>query len=377
MCSVSVADVNELTPLARLLAELAPESLLVPQFVYPSATPSPLDSSNDAVDQLSEEQPAFAFSALFVSSPDISRSRTQQGLKPESSRLPSAASSPQNLHNAFIGFTWGPALDHFDNSCTDSPSTSRLQSPLNPDQSLPRLRLRPKSDNAFSATPYRTTPKPNVRPKRRGRVSDSYLSALSFTKNSFVTPMRYPSSVPRTVPRTLNRTCRRSVSDRVAFQQLLGCVTASARKKVMESGKKPRNIPRAASEPLPVFSVAAPLGDEPKASTRQVKTKGKARRPLPVIQINPCLSISDDSAPPSPSPRPGSSASRRSMRSGTPSLIHDFGDTMMRATPSPTLGLDSSSSLGFTDERLDEMEDRLRTIKSALKRVRQRLQRLQ
>lgn len=63
---------------------------------------------------------------------------------------------------------------------------------------------------------------------------------------AYATPMKpYAASPYATLPRTgtIRRTVpRRSVSDREAMKQLVDCVGMSARKKVLESGRKPRII---------------------------------------------------------------------------------------------------------------------------------------
>ena len=60
----------------------------------------------------------------------------------------------------------------------------------------------------------------------------------------FATPIRHNALTPfQTLPRTstVRRTVqRRAVSDREAMKQLVDCVGMSARKKVLESGRKPR-----------------------------------------------------------------------------------------------------------------------------------------
>ena len=116
---------------------------------------------------------------------------------------------------SFIGFTWGPALDAFDPQ-KDSPTPKKVafHSLLDTtgNQALHNRLMVP-------ATPQGDTGKVFATPIRG---------------NPMATPFARPSTVRRsTAP-------RRVVSDREAMKELVNLVGMSARKRVIESGRKPR-----------------------------------------------------------------------------------------------------------------------------------------
>lgn len=180
--------------------ERKPEMLHVPQFTY-SATPT--IPSNVSLEHDESSSDRFAFSGLFQSSaasPGFSVIQPTPSKSNKSILRERAASS-------FIGFTWGPSIDAFTEVL--SPSTQKLAA-------TPRVL---QSTRKFSeqATPQRYP---------------------------FATPVRPSAMTPfHTLPGTgtIRRTApRRAVSDREAMKQLVNCVGMSARKKVLESGRKPR-----------------------------------------------------------------------------------------------------------------------------------------
>lgn len=215
-----------------------------------------------------------------------------------SSRL-GAALHESSSSGAFIGFSWGPPLDAFSldpfgadeeteeytapianggrpgkyplasllAAYTSNQDYDPLKTPK-PHGRQPSVLVTPKPLLPAAPTPFvvRTTNPPRT-PGPGGVVEIDFpiMTAIQetprgFSRDSFATPARpgtlstpYPShyynaphyqaSFMNTVPKPNNarRTVpRRTVSDREAFKQLIDCVTMSARKKVLESGKKPK-----------------------------------------------------------------------------------------------------------------------------------------
>ncbi|CDO68405.1 hypothetical protein BN946_scf184815.g52 [Trametes cinnabarina] len=194
-----------------------PATLHVPEFTYAV----PVVPTAPAVSTSPEESHSrgFAFSALFQSSP-----LTAAGGTSVAQATPSHGSSRSILREqpvaAFIGFSWGPPIDAFDKKA---------------DSSSPKLNVsgtRPLQHHFVPPTPGMDTPsKFNSTPGPGSRYP-------------FATPVRPNAFTPfQTLPRasTVRRTAqRRAVSDREAMKQLVDCVGMSARKKVLESGRKPR-----------------------------------------------------------------------------------------------------------------------------------------
>jgi len=195
-------------------AERAPQSLRLPQFSSIPPPPPPLspdhtfsdDDSTREAQTTRPEQP-FDFSALFQSTMmsgvgGRGKSLNSSSVHPEllqQQRPPSTAST------AFIGFSWGPATEAFTQRAPAGPAT-------------------PAFINAGA------TPGPN---RRVAHTDPPHASA------AFFTPMRGNNStvVVNTVPRSA---LRRGMSDREALRQMVGCVTVSARKRVLQTGRTPR-----------------------------------------------------------------------------------------------------------------------------------------
>lgn len=126
--------------------------------------------------------------------------------------------SAQKGPTAFIGFSWGPPKDAFDDKRRVVPAE-------------------PLAKCATAAACAAVTPSPPF-------------LGLADTKHPLVTPMRpaLKNTGALTAPSTIripksarrNTTLQRPVSDREAMKQLVDCVGMSARKRVLESGKKPR-----------------------------------------------------------------------------------------------------------------------------------------
>lgn len=186
------------------------------------------------------------------------------------------------------------------------------------------------------------------------------------------TPQRYPFATPvrpsamtpfQTLPRTstVRRTApRRAVSDREAMKQLVNCVGMSARKKVLESGRKPRILTsgsRSRSSTLKELrfdrSVMVFNGDSGGVSYRMDPTgttasesggasfslmssimSAGAPAPLDHPRTPPDTESSMDSEfmySPSPSPRPGSVTSiALSRRSQTPTITGSSGSYVLK-----------------------------------------------
>ncbi|KAF8625293.1 hypothetical protein AX15_005458 [Amanita polypyramis BW_CC] len=334
----------------------APPSLHLPQFTYtklpsaPQAEPPALDESHSQ---------GFAFSALFQSSPVSSAS---SGISLLQRSVSQAQASPD--HSSFIGFSWGPPVDAFNHAEPEevqhqNPPTN-IQTP-NPSLQVNQLTL-PRIGRVDN------TPAPN-----------SY---------RFSTPIRYATMTPYgTLPRTgtIRRSApRRNVSDREAMKQLVDCIGMSARKKVLESGKKPRVLTsfgrggsssrkelRFVSSPIPLPDYSAPsppVGHSWKPPSPNLRG---LQIDIPTSNANIALSSSEDTeseGPPSPSPRPGSAMSRRS---GTPtvssmasqrlslvSLSVNGGNSLLH---NPTISMDGNVELDPSPNNRDSNRRRAET----------------
>ncbi|KAI0741377.1 kinase-like domain-containing protein [Daedaleopsis nitida] len=195
-----------------------PADLHVPQFTY--ATPV-VPSAPAAATSFDETQSrGFAFSAFFQSSSPM----TAPNGSSMAQATPSHGSTRSILREqpiaAFIGFSWGPPIDAFDTKSSSSPQhRANISTP------------RPLQHLFVPPTPFSQLPS-NVQSTPIGQ------------RYPFATPVRPSALTPfQTLPRasTIRRTDqRRAVSDREAMKQLVDCVGMSARKKVLESGRKPR-----------------------------------------------------------------------------------------------------------------------------------------
>ncbi|TFY61615.1 hypothetical protein EVJ58_g4401 [Rhodofomes roseus] len=210
----------------HLHEKMKPDDLHTPQFTY--TTPlAPAEVTGASSPQDASQSRPFAFSALFQSSPmtnpGVSMNPT---LTPSHTQTPSSRSILRDQPSTtFIGFSWGPPKDAFDNQ-SQRPSPS---GPTNADINTPR----PLHRLGVPTTPF---------------APASAIQSTPITSNRypFATPIRPSMLTPYgTLPRasTIRRTApRRAVSDREALKQLVDCVGQSARKKVLESGRKPRAV---------------------------------------------------------------------------------------------------------------------------------------
>lgn len=196
-----------------------PQDLHLPEFNYdvpstghlmpqdspdPVARPPPLDDSDTSL--------PFALSALRQLSSPNSLAVSSMQMTPASKLTQSVSSQTAS---SFIGFTWGPAFDAFDpKKVSPTPKKVAFHNMLDTtgNQALHDHLMIP-------ATPRGSTDKVFATPVRG---------------NPTATPFARPSTVRRsTAP-------RRIISDREAMKELVNLVGMSARKRVVESGRKPR-----------------------------------------------------------------------------------------------------------------------------------------
>ena len=285
-----------------------PEHLHVPQFTYSAVASQNLEvhmSQREDVNKNEEgerfgmehfSQP-FDFSALFQSSQSLPGASILRGT-PKNAH-------PPTTHNpaldSFIGFSWGPRLKAFNPHYLPAHETT---SPARP---------------PLHREPVNLTPRPSI---PSGTLSTLPLPQTDTKGQEFRTPVRTNSvplmlhdghaiSAPRTG--TVRRMQgERPLSDREAMQQLVDCVGMSARKKVLESGKKPVHIRTSSGR---------------WGTKKDIKRFAPSSKPLVInTRMKGDMSTTtseSESQPPSPTPRPGSALSRRSGWGGrsTPSLV--------------------------------------------------------
>ncbi|RDX41554.1 kinase-like protein [Lentinus brumalis] len=205
-----------------------PADLHVPQFTYATPVVPAAPGASNALDETQSR--GFAFSAFFQSSSPMT---APNGSTPHSGvsavqATPSQGSTRSILREqptaAFIGFSWGPPIDAFDERKAPSPQQrANLSTP------------RPLQHLFVPPTPFGQLP---------ANKGNTVQSTPIGSRYPFATPVRPNPHTPfQTLPRasTVRRTVqRRAVSDREAMKQLVDCVGMSARKKVLESGRKPR-----------------------------------------------------------------------------------------------------------------------------------------
>jgi len=172
----------------------------------PVAQPPPLDDSDTSL--------PFALSALRQLSSQNSLAVSSMHMTPASKFVQSVAGNAGQAASSFIGFTWGPALDTFD---------PQMGSPTPKKVAFHNLLDTTENQALHSRLMVPATPRGN---------SDKV----------FATPVRGgPTATPFTRPSTVRRSTapRRVVSDREAMKELVNLVGMSARKRVIESGRKP------------------------------------------------------------------------------------------------------------------------------------------
>lgn len=241
------------------ISEVAPAGLHLPQFTYtePKVAPNTGATGNNPPTQYEESlSQGFPFSAFFQPSssvsPGLSLIRPSPGNGPGNgnalnsvlrSSLSSAAfDSTSSASSSFIGFSWGPLSDAFPPAlptCSAGPGHGIENRSTRPT-------LIPVPVHGTPAAGYHSLLVPTPGPAGGGILS----TPRPFANNapySYSTPRRpYALSPHHTLQRTStirrSNAPRRSVSDREAMKQLVDCVGMSARKKVLESGRKPRVI---------------------------------------------------------------------------------------------------------------------------------------
>ena len=136
-------------------------------------------------------------------------------MTPASKFTRSVAGTPGQSVSSFIGFTWGPSLNAFDtDKASPTPKKVAFHSLLDTTGNQALL-----NHLVVQATP-------------RGNTNKGF--ATPVRGNSTATPFARPSTVRRsTAP-------RRVISDRTAMKELVNLVGMSARKRVIESGRRPR-----------------------------------------------------------------------------------------------------------------------------------------
>ncbi|KAF8823515.1 hypothetical protein HHX47_DHR10000379 [Lentinula edodes] len=388
--------------LYEMAYETKPSNLHLPQFTY-SIPEAKVDTSERPSEEFSQP---FAFSALFQSSaasssPGLSifhDTPSFKGSGPLSESSTSAAS--------FIGFSWGPTKDAFPDVHMTENAENEQRSPtgLSP-APLPKWNSTPRPLRIPSAwlTP---TPQGRSLPQPSSNMARLTTPSIPSHAHAFSTPVRpttdllatpyYAQTLPRSLgSNAVRRTVtRRAVSDREAMKQLVDCIGMSARKKVLESGRKPRILTSFANRTgtvtrrssLSRSSVTSTIrkelrfvqdADLSSISSRYQKAgyelsahssgSGISRIFGTDVQDGNGGSESGDGlttgsdtegdtsmgtyseAPPSPSPspRPGSAMSMMSMmskRSGTPTLTSTFSQRLV-GTPSITSRSYSNSAL--------------------------------
>ena len=234
--------------LQLLYLEVAPTGLHLPQFTYtePKVATNTGATGNDPPAQYEESlSQGYPFSVFFQPSssvsPGLSITRPSPGpVSGNASNSVLRSSLSTNFDStksasSFIGFSWGPLSYAFPPAVPTS------------------------SANLGHGTEYRPTLIPA--PIHDTSAANLLVPTLAgdggilFTPRPFADNTPYIYSTPRrpyalSPYHTLQRTStirrsnapRRSVSDREAMKQLVDCVGMSARKKVLESGRKPRVI---------------------------------------------------------------------------------------------------------------------------------------
>ncbi|OCH86956.1 kinase-like protein [Obba rivulosa] len=320
------------TSWATLHEKRKPPDLHLPQFTY-TVPIVPYDAVERQQPDESSVSRGFAFSALFESSPISHPSISIHHTTPSQARSilrdqPSAS---------FIGFSWGPPADAF----PDAP---------------PKFEPSQKDDLA--------TPRPLQRLSEPSMPLDTFTSTHQETprvqRYPFATPMRPNAMTPHaTLSRTgtVRRTApRRAVSDREAMKQLVDCVGMSARKRVLESGRKPRILTSVSSSSAlkslrfdtsvmvvggsgMSYKLDSALGSE-STHTTSLSSGSVSSLPVPMGALDDSSTDDDSSVPPSPSPspRPGSAMSMMSKRSQASTISSTYSIRSRSGSLTDTLG---------------------------------------
>lgn len=276
-----------------------PLSLHLPQFIYPESNAPP--SGQRPSFEESSSQP-FAFSALFVSSPAASSPGISALHTTPSHPLTRSSASREDSAASFIGFSWGPTKDAFPDTAPQFSAPAGLETP------------QPRNFSSYKSPDTNTL---SIHPNGLSLHSYPFATPIRGTGPYQVQTLPRPSTVRRTAP-------RRAVSDREAMKQLVDCVGMSARKKVLESGRKPR-ILTSFSRTGTIKKELRFLPSPPMLSMHSHSSASLPKLAGPIFDM-PITSGSEDTESegppsPSPSPRPSSATSRRS---GTPTITGTF-----------------------------------------------------
>ncbi|KAJ3573913.1 hypothetical protein NP233_g2126 [Leucocoprinus birnbaumii] len=214
----------------------APEELHLPQFTY-NEQPA-IQTESLAKSQYEESiSQGFAFSALFQSSPLAAGTSPGMSMSRQTLSTPAKSAMQEDPSAAFIGFSWGPARDAFPSLAPDEPDTLSL-----PNQ--PTIPSTPQVTRRGAASHLMTPILPSITPRNLTTPQGRYHTFSTPNNRPYAfTPFR-TNTLPRSAPRTIQR---RDLSDREAMKQLVDCVGMSARKRVLESGRKPRILTNPAS----------------------------------------------------------------------------------------------------------------------------------
>ncbi|THH05678.1 hypothetical protein EW145_g4616 [Phellinidium pouzarii] len=223
---------------SRVACRSAPSDLLLPQFTYTTPlVPLPVEEEN--TENSADASKPFAFSALFQSSvssrptasPGLSylqntMSTPAFGRRSLSRSGNSGSGSAQKSIASFIGFSWGPPKYAFDDATRVVPAEPPSASPGLFSSKEPSVSADPSTHVHPLITPMRPTHSSS------GVVPPSTVRVASVRRSAQARP----------------------VSDREAMRLLVDCVGMSARKRVLESGKKPKVL-------LPHFGIAPTPSD--------------------------------------------------------------------------------------------------------------------
>lgn len=308
---VSPHIVVRLSSQSEALTETAPLSLHLPQFAYAAPQPHAMQPEGSSTEGKSANSGGgFAFSAFFQSSAFQSSQTTRSPGLSALQGTPAGAVNKSAIRELpaanFVGFSWGPAKDAFDdvdNYPPPSPSDAGTPAPIARTFSAPPSFLQPQASSGPSLGDH------------SGRMQ-------------YATPVRAMSSPPQTLLRTgtVRRTsARRPISDREAMKQLVDCIGLSARKRVLESGKKPRVLQAKPSfgtlKRAIRFAQVSMVSDTSLSSAAGLSGRWESVSGLPAPVFEGSETESEDLPPsPSPSPRPGSAMSMTMTRSRTPTF---------------------------------------------------------
>ena len=369
------------------ILEVAPSGLHLPLFTYtePKVTTTTGTTGNDPPAQYEESlSQGYPFSVFFQPSssvsPGLSITRPSPGpVSGNASNSVLRSSLSTNFDStksasSFIGFSWGPLADAFPPAVPTSSTNSEHGTEYRP---------------TLIPVPIHDTPAANLLvPAGDGGILSSSRPFADNAPYSYSTPRRpYALSPYHTLQRTStikrSNAPRRSVSDREAMKQLVDCVGMSARKKVLESGRKPRVIglwslsgkssmrgegtgkstykkelrfdPLATPIPRPDYSALGPSsetgsvtttrshrnnsndshssGDGDQRDNHQRRTTYAYNNFASSEGTNTDSDEDDIGGPPSPSPRPGSAMSTISMsRTPTTTTMLTMSGSMINLT---------------------------------------------